>query len=177
MDSLTFRDAIANAKPPIEALVNAGLSRDEAFELAASFEITVRSTIQHCDIPDLALNELYSKSDVSRAEIGMVRFVESPEEVSRGWIVGRVEADYLMLDRKSGEVLVIDIRSLDHVIWRCAKDGESFLAAIAVVANYLGSCICLDQSGSSFQEDTLRNCETLAGGSAYLAFYKMLIGF
>ena len=177
MDSVSFKNALAEAKPEIEDLLDAGLSRDEAADLTSSFEISPRPAAENFDIPDSTLKALFSGNDISRVEIGMVRFHGHPEKVPGGWIIGEVEADYLMLNRISGEILVMDITSPDHVIWRCAKDGAGFLGAIAVAAKYLGACISGDQSGTSYQRDALRDCTNLAGGDEYSAFYKMLIGF
>jgi len=176
VDATSFKNALSEAKPPIEALLNVGLGLDEALALISAFEISQRRQKEHFALPDATLADLYEVNDVSRVEIGMVRLRQDPEKMANGWILGEVEADRLLLDKRSGEILVTDHASLDHVLWRCAENGSSFLDALALAAKYLSICSYEDQFGTALQNDTLRSCTALAGGDAYLSFYEMLLG-
>lgn len=176
MDALSFRNALQEAKPTAKSLAGIGLDEDEAAEIAASFNVRERATEQDNSLPDSALHDLFARYDASSVEVGMARFFDVPEQVSYGYIIGEVEADYLALEAPSGEVAVRDITSPDHTIWKCARNGASLLAALAEAAKYLGACIAADQSGSELQRQTLDRCTLLAGGPAYGDFYRMLLG-
>jgi hypothetical protein len=176
MDALSFRNALQEAKPAAESLAGIGLDGDEAAEITASFDVRERATEQANSLPDSALHDLFARYDASSAEVGMVRFLDVPERASYGYTIGEVEADYLTLEARSGEVTVRDVTAPDHTIWKCAQDGASLLAALAEAAKYLGACIAVDQSGSELQRQTLDRCILLAGGPAYGDFYRMLLG-
>jgi hypothetical protein len=176
MDALSFRNALQEAKPTAKSLAGIGLDEDEAAEIVASFDLRERATEQDISLPDSALHDLFARYDASRVEVGMVRFFDVPEQVSYGYIIGALEADYLALEAPSGEVAVRDVTSPNHTIWKCARDGSSLLAALAEAAEYLGACIIADQSGSELHRQTLERCTLLAGGLAYSDFYRMLLG-
>ncbi|MGH6614261.1 hypothetical protein [Sphingomonas sp.] len=176
MDALSFKNALQAAKPDMVSLLGEGLSSDEAADIIATFEVRERAVEQDTSLPDSTLNDLFARYDASNVEIGMVRFCHVPEQVSYGYIIGQVEADYLALEASSGEVTVRDITCPDHTIWTCARDGTSLLAALAAAAKYLGAGIAIDQSGSELQCQTLDRCILLAGGPAHGDFYRMLLG-
>lgn len=106
----------------------------------------------------------------------MVRFRDVPEPASYGYIIGQVEADYLALEASSGEVTVRDITGSDHIIWKCARDGASLLAALATAAEYLSACMTINRAEAALQRNTLNDCVRVAGGPLYRSFFEMLLG-
>ena len=105
----------------------------------------------------------------------MVRLAPEPIETPAGWTFGAVEADDLNLDRRSGEIIVTEFGTNGHVLWRCASNGERFLAALAVAAPYLASCMTLTDNRADVL-DVHRMCSSSAGGDDYSDFYAMLLG-
>ncbi|MBP1857141.1 hypothetical protein [Rhizobium herbae] len=176
MDALAFKTALEQATPNLDALFKIGLSQKEAMDIIAGFEMRERLGQVNSRLPDTVLRDLFAQYDASNVELGMVRLCEVPEEVACGWMIGKVETDYLFLDTLSGEIEVKDRADVANAIWKCAQDGACLLAALANAAKYLSACILEDQSGSHFQQQTLRRCTTLAGGAPYVDFYRMLLG-
>jgi hypothetical protein len=176
MDPVSFKAALQDAKPDMASLLDIGLESSEAEELLSSFDIGEREITEYFPLSDPTLAELFSRNDVSRVEIGMVKLQRDPQNTAFGWLIGEVEADYLALDTASGEIVVIDITSPDHVIWRCAREGSGFLGALAIAAKYLGDCLHADQTGTAAQLAAFTKCVDLSGGDSYAAFYKMILG-
>jgi len=175
MDVRSFRAALIEATPNVGVLLNAGLGRDEAMGILSSFALHERRVAEVHALPDAALGDLFSLCDASRVEIGMVRFRNRPEVAPKGWIIGQVEADGLMLETASGEIVVKELGAPDHTLWRCAKDGSSLLGALADAAAYLGACIAVEPAGPVAHLAALKRCIALAGGDAYAPFYRMLL--
>jgi hypothetical protein len=93
--------------------------------------------------------------------------------------VAKYDGDFLCISKASGEVLVFssdDLTFKTHK-YRCAEDGASFLAALAVVAAFI--------ENTTFQRDLVDNesvietmaehCAELAGGQEYFEFYKVTL--
>jgi len=107
----------------------------------------------------------------------MVQFRKNPQPVTRGWQIGEFEADDLILDASSGEIIVLSIETIDYVMWRCAKDGSSFLGALALAAQFYEKCAHEDQHGTVVHAQALDECIIAAGGHVYANFYRTLLGF
>ncbi len=176
MDAESFKKALEEAKPSIEALMRDGLSWDDAMDITASWEVRDRTHREQNLLPDRTLSELFSRCDVSKIEVGMVRLHKNPEPVRRGWQIGQVEADDLILDINSGEIIVLSIDAVDHIMWRCARNGSSFLSALALTAEYYGKCAINDLHGKEAQKHAFEACTLAAGGPSYSNFYRMLLG-
>ncbi len=176
MNASGFKTSLQSAKPDVDTLLNIGLDADAIAEIIASFEIHEKAVHIEPNLPDSVLNDLFARYDASAVEIGMVRLLGAPKRLPSGWVIGNVEADHLVLDPVSGEIMVKDLAAANHTIWKCAGDGAKLLAALAQAAEYLGKCFLEDQSGSQFQRSTIDRCTTLAGGATYDQFYEMLLG-
>lgn len=176
MDAESFKKALEEAKPSIEELMKDGLSRNDAVDISASWEVRDRDHPEQISLPDRALSELFSGYDVSKIEVGMARFFKNPLPVPSGWQIGEVEADDLILDINSGEIIVLSIDAVDHIMWKCARDGRSFLGALALAAEYCGKCAINDLHGTAAQIHAFEACTLAAGGSSYSNFYRMLLG-
>lgn len=176
MDVESFKKALEEAKPSIETLIRNGLSWDDAVEFRASNEVRDRDHPERISLPDRTLSELFSRYDVSKIEVGMIQFYKNPQPVSRGWQIGEFEADDLILDAGSGEIIVLSIEAIDYVLCRCAKDGSSFLAALVLAAQFYEKCAENDQHGTALHMRAFEACTAAAGGDIYSGFYKMLLG-
>lgn len=175
MDADAFRQALAAAAPNADELAQVGLSPSDANVLISSFQLDARFEVAPNAIPNGALCELFSRFNPSRVEIGVVRLAPEPTETAEGWRLGAVDADDLILDRRSGEIIVAEFGTNGHVLWRCASNGERFLAALAIAAPYLASCMTLSANGTN-ASDVLRACSISAGGNDFFDFYAMLLG-
>lgn len=176
MDPKTFKAALETIKPSVESLVSKGLSRDFALEFVSSFEVRDRDYREQNSLPDKTLNALFSRYDVSNVEIGMVRFHKNPQPVRRGWQIGQFEADDLILDAGSGEIIVMSIEAADYILSKCARDGSAFLDALALAAGYLDEFADDDERETAVHMKALETCVHAAGGQAYASFYIMLLG-
>jgi len=176
MNAELFSRSLQLAKPSSETLERIGLNRQEIAEIQTSFDLKERSESKVVDVQDPDLSELISKYDPSNIEIGMVRMLETPENSPLGWRVGQVEADYLVVDKGTGEIVVEEIASPGYVIWRCAADGGRFMSSMATAAKYLAECLLEDKARDAQQAEAFEVCVSLAGGRAYEPFYRMLLG-
>jgi len=90
--------------------------------------------------------------------------------------VAKYNGDFLCISKESGEVLVYSSEDLTFKThkYRCAADGESFLAALielaAFVENATFNIRLLDNE--SVIDTVAEHCAELAGGQEYFEFYK-----
>jgi hypothetical protein len=175
MDCDAFKRALVSAAPTPAQLGEVGLSPGSARQLIASFQLYATTETAPNTIPDRILSELFSKFDTSGVEIGMVCLAACPTETEAGWNIGKVEADDLNLDRRTGEIHAIELGTGGHVLWRCASNGGGLLAALAVAAPYLANCLTR-QVVSPDLVDVHGACVSSAGGNTYSDFWAMLLG-
>lgn len=179
MDASEFKKSLENCVPGIEDLAKVGLLSDEVDELRRSFFIIKRKErLERIGLPG-QLGELFKNYDPSNVEIGMLKFDLEPHKKNSSWVIGQVEADLLVVDTVSGEVCVEDLTSVQkHILWRCAKDGQSFLAAMLLAACFLGRCLHDERLASDKlqRNSCVDECVIAAGGELYRPFYQMLIG-
>lgn len=175
MDAISFKEALAEAKPSVQDLITAGLSETEASQFLLSYDVVDRMEKRTSEIPDPTLRDLFSRFDPSGVEIGMVRLLEHPKSTEFGWVLGVVESDLILIDRNNDEIVLIDHNVPGHVVWRCSKDGNSLLSALAVSAKYLSGLVLEHDYDETYKQDTLTKCTDLAGGSRYSDFFRMLL--
>lgn len=171
-----FKLQLSEAAPPLQALRSMGYSDQEAAAIFSTFQIKERSTQVDLSPPeDEALRDLFVKYDPSNLEIGMVRFAPVPTTVANGWRIGTVEVDDLISTR-AGEVVVEELHSRDHILWRCASSGGCLLAALLAAARFLGSRLASNDDEPMLRAKVHQDCVFLAGGERYSDFYRMLLG-
>jgi hypothetical protein len=153
-----------------------GLTGEEAAALRSSFELRDRDVPPPSELRDPDLAELLACYDPSGIEIGMVSFLTWPEAVAGGWKIGHVEADVLILDRRTGEVRVEEVIAPGHILWRCAASGGALMAALAFAAKPLADCMLDVRGSASAMIAVVDACTALAGGERYRDFYLMLLG-
>ena len=175
MQADEFARRLLALRPSVEQLRSEGLTDQEAETLRESFlAARRRGERRYRDNPLLDLVESY---DVSGVEVGMVSFGKEVEDTGTGWLVGSVEADNLLVDRKKGHVVVREFNQ-ENLLWRCAVDASSFLDAILAIGTFLEAS---GRDESLSEDDTSRKvvagqCARMAGGDEYSDFYKMLLG-
>jgi hypothetical protein len=129
------------------------------------------------------LLDLLSRYDCSHIEIGMNQLIAHPLEYAMAWIVGKNEADSIILDKDTGEVRVTEhnpdgYTPEDFVLSRCAKTGDMFLDAMVLVADYLQRLAAEDpdRSDEPVWHRYAHDCARAAGGPDYLSHYIGLLG-
>lgn len=179
MNVCEFKKGLEDCVPDNADLAKVGFLADEVDQFRRSFFILERKeSRKEFGLPG-QFGELFEKYDPSHVEIGMLRFGLEPQKKSSNWVIGEVEADLLVIDMASGEVYVEDFSSMQkHVVWRCARSGESFLEALLPVARFLGRCLHDERFASDEhrRKACVDACVISAGGESYRSFYQMLVG-
>jgi hypothetical protein len=89
----------------------------------------------------------------------------------------KFEGDFLCISKDSGEVLVYSSEDMTFKThkYRCAVDGESFLAALIVMATFFENAMHNPKlfDNASVIETVAEHCAELAGGQEYFEFYKL----
>lgn len=177
---MTADDFVAQLKaaaPRAEDLQRVGLSRQEAEEFQLSY-VPIERTGVVVERRTDPLLDLLLRYDLGKVEIGMITFLSDGVTDPKVRQVGRVEADPLLQDLHDGEVRVSEGDLRGRVLWRCAQDGGKFLDALAPAAAFLGVC-AYDwdvSANNALRQAKADECALSAGGSAYSAFYRMLLG-
>ena len=175
MQAEEFVKGLSELAPSESWLQKEGLSLDDATKIRSSFVINAREGgVQYERNP---LLDLGLRFDASNVEIGMIRFGGEGIETDDGWLVGKVEADDLLLKRFSGQVIVHEFGEIDHTLWKCAMSGGGFLDAVLKTAFYLER-FARDESLSDDEHartQAAHVCASLAGGEKCLEFYEMLL--
>ena len=174
MDAQKFVNELRQLAPPSEKLAEKGVS-PEGIERALKSYLCVEK--EGLELQGDPILDLITRYDLSSVEIGMVRFADEPIQLDGSMYIGEVEVDPILMDISSREIYVVDRDAHNHIMWRCARNGDSFLDALIIAERYLSRC---------WYDDTLSNdqvaacevagdCARAAGGTKYLGFYKMLV--
>ena len=59
MDAISFKEALAEAKPSVQDLITAGLSETEASQFLLSYDVVDRMEKRTSEIPDPTLRDLF----------------------------------------------------------------------------------------------------------------------
>lgn len=177
MDMDTFVIQLAAAAPSVSELTKSGLTDGAADEFIKSFigvkrDPCMAGTSQSGRLPAL------EKWDLTRVEIGMVRFPEPPIDYSGAGYIGCVESDPLIAQPESSEIVVQEINSPGHILWRVANDLSKLLAALVIAARFLAQRAVrnVDADDCESARSVAMQCASAAGGRVYLDFYSMLLG-
>lgn len=163
--------------PSNEKLESIGFTNEEAEDFAKTYECINRDKAESLTLTDEVLSELISRWDLSQITIGMIEFLELPQQYGSDVQLGLVETDPLVLSCESNKIAVIEAGT-ENILWLAAKDGAFFLDALVHTAGFLTKRMLeeidyddLDSAGSAALE-----CAKKAGGNEYIDFYKMLLG-
>ncbi|WZO96432.1 hypothetical protein EP7_003425 [Isosphaeraceae bacterium EP7] len=177
MNSDEFVMKLSASSPSIESLREVGLNTKEAEAFRAGFICLPRNNA----LPLIASNEileLANRWDVSRVEVGMVRLLGTPTHHSSGIQIGLVEADPLVITKTGSELVVEEVESAGHILWKTARSPGKFLDALGVAAKFFSDRTIgiIDFDDLEAVKATANKCATLAGGDEYAEFYSMLLG-
>ena len=178
MDVGTFVKQLAEAAPSSSDLERCGFTGEQADEFIRSFRCVKRDRPLPKPAGQDSLLELLREWDLSKVEIGMVRFPDPPAERSEKICVGCVEADPLVILSDDGEIVVHELGTKDHLLWRVSRNGSTLLNALAIAASFLGKRAVgtIDFGDYESARSAASQCASAAGGDKYLDFYRMLIG-
>jgi len=174
MDAQKFAKELIQLAPPAEKLAEKGISPESIERAQKSYLCIEKKGLDRQDDPVL---DLITRYDLSSVEIGMVRFTDTPIVQDGSMCIGEFEVDPILMDITSGEIYVVDLAARNHIMWWCAKNGESFLDALIIAERHLSRCgydytFAGDQAAAF---EVASNCAEAAGGRKYLDFYKVLV--
>ena len=177
MDVATFVKRLAEAAPSPSDLERCGLAGEQADEFVKSFHCVRRDRpLTEPSGSDLVL-ELLRNWDLSKVEIGMVRFPRAHVEPSGRIVIGCVEADPLVI-LSNDEIVVHELGTNEHPLWHVAKNSSTLLEALVIAARFLGERavgkIQFDDYGAA--RSVASQCASAAGGNRFSDFYRMLLG-
>lgn len=178
MQPENFVTELQKAAPSEADLVKCGLSSQEAHQAMSRYFCVRRyQRLVGPNGSDEVL-ELLKGWDLSKVQVGMVRFPVEPFELPGGICLGCVEADPLLLLLNSGEVVVYELGTKEHLLWRVAQNGSTLLDALVIAAQFLSKrgVEKIDFDDNEAARSVALACAAAAGGERYLDFYKMLIG-
>jgi len=178
MDVGAFVKQLAEAAPSYSDLERCGFTGEQSDEFIRSFHCVKRDRPLQEPAGHDCLLELLRNWDLSKVEIGMVRFPDPPAERTGKICVGCVEADPFAILSDDGEIVVHELGTKDHLLWRVAKNGSTLLNALVIAALFLGKRAVgtIDFSDYEAARSAALQCASAAGGEKYLDFYKMLLG-
>ena len=178
MNANYFVRELSAIAPSIESLRELGLSETEAESFKAGYVCHHRRS----PLPLTASNEMLDLAirwDVSTIEVGMVRLLGTPSiRQGSGIQIGLVEADPLVIINSSSELIVEELGTAGHVLWKAARTPGQFLDALVVAAKFFSERTvgAIDFNDLGTAKTIANECATLAGGDEYTGFYHMLLG-
>lgn len=173
-----FVRKLSSVAPPIESLLEIGLSETEAESFRDRYVCKPKSI----PLPLIASNEILDlviQWDVNLMEIGMVRLLDTPSiHRGSGIQIGFVEADPLVMLDTSLELVVEELGTTGHILWKSAQSPGQFLDALLVAANFFSKRTVgvVDFDDSETAKTTADECASIAGGDEHIDFYYMLLG-
>lgn len=168
MKAEMFAAELAKLAPTAGELKQLGLSKREAEEERRTFQCIRRERPFEVQYAPNELLSLLSGWDASTIEIGVVSFLKRPTNKENGLLVGHYEDDLLVMG-SDGEVFVEDAASEGHIMLRAAKDGDRFLDALMLAAQF-------SEGDDDAARAVAKECAVAAGGNKYLSFYRNLLG-
>jgi len=177
MEARDFVKQLAEATPSLAELESCGLASENVKAFIESYTCTVRDHPLTEPSGSDSLLELLRNWDLSKVEIGLIRFPGFHAEPSGAIHIGCVEADPLIL-LPNGEIVVYESGTKDHLLWRVAKSGTAFLDALVIAARFLGrrAVGTIDIDDHEAARSVALECAAAAGGDRFKDFYTMLLG-
>lgn len=174
MTASEFLKKIEAFTPSRNDFIKAGYDNEFAEELMLEFKYQDLGSKNN--LHNELLNLIYNY-DVSKFVIGMVTFYRDLEENSDFYFFGNFEADKLAIDKRTGQVVMIDHGNTNFVMCLCAVDSEHFLSAICCSWKTLTEYL-LHWNKSKNPKDRLKTiniCTNEAGSEECRQFYESLL--
>jgi len=120
--------------------------------------------------------KLITHYDLTKTMIGMINFFEAPIVSDDRIYFGKFEIDRLFWDVLDGEIKCCEGRA-GNILFRCAKNGSSFLAAIFEAACFLQKTSVNEElyDNEDVHIEVADYCTEIAGGDSYKDFYRVLL--
>ena len=178
MELNAFIHELAASAPSASDLEKCGFSTEQARDFTESFLCVKRVRPLPVVNGSDQLLELLRQWDLSKVEIGMMRFPDSPTERSNKICVGCVEADPLVILPDTGEIAVHELGTKAHLLWLVAMSGSELLDAMVIAARFFAMRTVgrIDFDDRDAARSVAFECASAAGGNRYVDFYKMLLG-
>ena len=169
MRNADFLAALQNVMPSRAELEACGLGLDEIESVQATFRFIPRkppSSVSRSELERMILDH-----DCSTVEVGLIRFLDRPREHRHGVLVAFCEADSIVVS-PAGTVVMHNHANPDKTM-NCAANSERLLDALGVFLTIRREKAKWKGRGNAAAE----LCAEKAGGSNYLAFFRLLCGF
>ena len=152
------------------------LSDDFIAQIIESFNPAIKNKQGLLQNKEDEVINLISNYDLTHTTIGMIIFFDAPVVSTNRVYFGKFEIDWLFVDLYAGEIKCCEEKS-DRVLYRCAKNGGTFLAAIFEAACFLEKRSVNEElyNNEDIAVDVAKHCSTIAGGALYLDFYTVLL--
>ncbi len=127
------------------------------------------------------LLDLIYKYDISPLDISMIGFNNKEDvlETDKYIFFGKEEANALVINKITNEVILLNSEDPDYIISKCSKDTDSFLEALLLVEEF--------NQQMFFDEDLVedqiaimakaKEIAEIAGGEKYLNFHLNSLGY
>ena len=178
MDVITFVKKLESIKPLKDVYFkNYNELMPDVFEKKYILKEKVFNSLNQVEIGDI-IQELVMKYDVVRLSFGDFQFIQPIKTIEKKHIFCYSSGSFLAYSSPFDEVVEYDNDSDDFPIMDyCAKDCESFLAAILQMKELFSlriqGLVELDDVGTNTK--FIRKCADIAGGQKYARFYKGII--
>lgn len=120
-------------------------------------------------------------------QVGLMEFMREedackkfPHEVAPHFIpIGTMESELLCVDRRNGEVLLLEHEVAGRIFCRCALTQDHLVAALVGLKDYFRRCVEIDGVFEDEQAglEAIRQATDRAGGAKYAAVYHALVGY
>jgi len=175
MKAQRFVQELEALSPSYEELLKQGFPESYCSEVLGLFRFVRRQRRLDCQKDDAVLN-LIAEYDTTTVDIGGVQFRNEIAEVGDKFIVGRFEADVIILDMRTKALYVLEWGTENSVIARAAKDSERFLDALILLRVSITECASLSKHrDQDWLDARARMCAEAAGGDEYLPLYHMIL--
>ncbi len=178
MSEKDFVDRLKGTPFPKERYLSIGLDEDYIREKTSAYNPKLKEVLAQNTYINDPLARLVSDYDMSRTEIGMVRFGSNVSETEDYFCIGKFEVDFICVSKLSHEVVIVGFDDPLGIAYKCAQNSAMFLDAMIVAGKFLENC-GVDKNLFNNQNSICliaERCSDLAGGMDYLNFYKVLIG-
>lgn len=170
MTPSAFITVLQSAKPSAEKLRAAGLNDGEIDDIHRYFTATKRSAL-HSGSSGNELEQLLADYDCSSLDIGGVTFLDQPIGCDHGVMIGRHEADPLVI-RNDGSVVLCDHKESGHQL-TCAVDPDHFLDGLAAFVRIVNDRRAWRGKATGAADI----CASAAGVAECPTFYLSLCGY
>jgi hypothetical protein len=177
MDANTFVKKLLEIVPTYQTLKALELPDDFILKIIDTYHIKPKEKTSKYYEDDIL--ELINSYDVSKIEIGMITFLNEIIENEELYIIGKADADYLVINKLTNEIEIHDEVDPEYIKLYCAKDSSSFLNTLIISCAFFNECAI----NKNLWKDKIKTyakileCADKAGGEKYLDFFLILFDY